>query len=96
MFNEVPVALKKGRAKAVRARARVILHGEKGGFYFFGGKRGYKRSGLRGAEGGGSNQGREIKNGRSRERGAQKAFEEGVQDGGLGMMGENRVAVTII
>jgi hypothetical protein len=54
MFNEVPVALKKGRAKAVRARARVILHGEKGGFYFFRGKRGYKRSGLGGAEGGGS------------------------------------------
>jgi hypothetical protein len=51
---------------------------------------------LGGGEGSGSNQGREIEDGRSRERGAQKAFEEGVQDGGLGMMGENRVAVTII
>jgi hypothetical protein len=35
VFYEVPVVFIEGWAKAVRARARVILHGEQGCFYFF-------------------------------------------------------------
>jgi hypothetical protein len=35
VFYEVPVVFIEGRAKAIRAQARVILHGEQGHFYFF-------------------------------------------------------------
>jgi hypothetical protein len=78
MFYEIPVVFIEGRAKAVRARAGVVLHGKKGIFNFFKRERRGKGSGLGGGEGSGSNQGREIEDGRSRERGAKEAFEEGV------------------
>jgi hypothetical protein len=96
VFDHVPVVLVEGRTKAVRARARIILHGEKGGFYFLHGERGNKGSSLGGGEGGGGNQGSEVGDGVSGKRGAKEAFEEGVQDGGFGMVGENRVAAVII
>jgi hypothetical protein len=96
VFDHVPVVLVEGRTKAVRARARIILHGEKGGFYFLHGERGNKGSSLGWGEGGGGNPGSELGDGVSGKRGAKEAFEEGVQDGGFGMVGENRVAAVII
>jgi hypothetical protein len=80
MLDQVPVPLEESGAKAVRSRAGVIVHREKGSPDLVKGEKACERRGLGGVERSGGNKLTGVRDVGGMERGAQKRFEEVMKD----------------
>jgi hypothetical protein len=83
ILDQIPIALVEGRAKPIRSRARIVVHGEERGADFIKMKRPNQGSCLGGIKGSGGNKGMKVKSIGGRQGSAKKILKEMVKDGGL-------------